>query len=110
MDLNNLMQMAGQLKERLDDAQTQADKLAVKGEAGGGMVQVTMNGRHEVVALKIDPSVIKADEADLLEDLVRAAVNHAGSQVGSGIKDRLGGLAKDFGVDMAAFEGMGFPK
>lgn len=110
MDFTQLMQMAGQLKERLDDAQAQASKLSVKGEAGGGLVQVTMNGRHELTAVKIDPAALKDGDATLLEDLLVAAVNQASAQVGSGVKDQLGNVAQDLGVDMSALENMGFPK
>lgn len=110
MDLNNLMQMAGQLKERLDEAQSQAGKLTVTGEAGGGLVRVSMNGRHELTAVKIDPAALKDGDTALLEDLLIAAVNQATGQVGTGLKDKLGNMAQDFGVDMSAFEGLGFPK
>lgn len=110
MDMNSLMQMAGQFKERLDTTQAKAADMTVQGEAGGGLVQVTMNGRHEVTAVKIDPSVVQPGETALLEDLVRTAVNQASGAVGSGLQDQLGGLAKDFGVDLGAFAGMDLPR
>ena len=61
-------------------------------------------------AVKIDPSVVQPGETALLEDLVRAAVNQASGAVGSGLQDQLGGLAKDFGVDLGAFAGMDLPR
>lgn len=111
MDLNNLMQMANQLREKINSAQGEASSLRVTGEAGGGMVRVVMNGQHEVLELKIDPRVFgSAEDLPLIEDLVRAAVNMAVTQVAAGLKDRLGNLAQDFGVNMADLEKMGFPK
>lgn len=109
MDLNNLMQMATQLKERLDDAQAQAGTLSVTGEAGGGLVRVSMNGRQELTSVKIDKAALKGEDTALLEDLIIAAVNQASRQVGSGLKDKLGNMAQDLGIDMNAFAGMGGP-
>lgn len=110
MDLNNLMQMAAQLRERLSSAQEQATNIRVTAESGGGLVRVVMNGRHEIVELKIDPIAVHASEVALLEDLVRAAVNQATAQVADALKDRLGGMAKDFGVDLSALDLPGMPK
>lgn len=110
MDLNNLMQMAGQLKARMEEAQSKAGSVSVTGEAGGGLVQVTMNGKHELSRVKIDAAALKDGDTALLEDLIIAAVNQATAQVGAGLKDKIGNMAQDFGVDMSAFEGMGFDK
>ena len=108
MDLGNLMDMAKQLKERLSTAETEAAALRVTGESGGGLVQVVMNGKHEVVELKIDPKAISSAPSDvrLLEDLIRAAVNQAAGQVAVGLKDRLGSFARDFGMDVSALESL----
>ena len=108
MDIGNLMQMANQLRDKLSNAQGEAAKLRVDGEAGGGLVRVVMNGRHEIVELKIDPKV--QGDLKLLEDLVRAAVNQATVKVASGLTERMGGLAKDFGIDLSALEGLTPPK
>ena len=111
MDMNNLMQMANQLREKMASAQGEAEKVRVIGESGGGMVRVVMNGNHQVVELKIDPKALSsADDLPLIEDLVRAAINTTSAQVGVALKSRLGNLAQDFGVDMSELEKMGFPK
>ncbi len=114
MDVNNLMQMANQLREKLSSAQNESRDLKVTGEAGGGMVQVVMNGQHELLKLTIDKSVlgsaISADDLKLLEDLLRAAVNQAAGNVGTALKEKMGHMAKDFGVDLSALEGLGLPK
>ena len=70
--LGNLMRQAQQIQESMQKAQAELGALEVIGEAGGGMVRVTMNGRHEVRGVQIDPAAI-GDDRDMLEDLVAAA-------------------------------------
>lgn len=108
MDLENLMQMANQLRDRLSNAEGEAETLRASGEAGGGLVQILMNGKHIALEVNIDPKALA--DRKLLEDLVRAAINQAVAQVAVGLKARLGGVAKDFGVDLSMLEGLGFPK
>ena len=110
MDLNNLMQMAEQLRERLNSAQSQAGNTTVTGEAGAGMVKVVMNGRHKIVSLAIDPKAVDPKDLTLLTDLIIAAVNQASDQVANGLKDQLGGMARDFGVDLSSLDFPGKPK
>jgi DNA-binding YbaB/EbfC family protein len=73
-DLGDLMKQAQQLQERLSQVQESVARRTVEASAGGGMVKVTVNGKHEVLALTIDPSVLRED-AELVQDLVLAAVN-----------------------------------
>lgn len=101
MDLSNLMQMANQLREQLTQAQSKAGEQLVTTEAGGGMVRVVMNGRHELVELKIDAAAAK--DLHLLEDLVRAAVNQASARVGEALKNQMGDVAQSMGVDLTPF-------
>ncbi len=73
-DIGNIMKQAQQLQERLAQVQDDVARRTVDASAGGGMVKVTVNGKHEVLALTIDPSVLKED-VELVQDLVLAAVN-----------------------------------
>jgi DNA-binding YbaB/EbfC family protein len=73
-DLGELMKQAQQLQERLSQVQESVARRTVDASAGGGMVKVTVNGKHEVLALTIDPSVLREDP-ELVQDLVLAAVN-----------------------------------
>jgi DNA-binding YbaB/EbfC family protein len=73
-DLGDLMKQAQQLQERLSEVQESVARRTVEASAGGGMVKVTVNGKHEVLSLTIDPSVLRED-AELVQDLVLAAVN-----------------------------------
>ena len=73
-DLGNIMKQAQQLQERLAQVQDAVNRRTVEASAGGGMVKVVVNGKHEVLSLTLDPAVLKED-VELVQDLVIAAVN-----------------------------------
>ena len=75
-NMGNFMKQAQALKENVEKAQAEVANIEVTGEAGGGMVKVTMSGRHEVKRVQIEPSIIGEDR-EMLEDLVAAAINDA---------------------------------
>ena len=89
--LGQMLKQAQQMQESLQKAQEELANLEVVGEAGGGMVKVTMNGRHDARKVDIDPSLI-GDDVEMLEDLVAAAINDAVRKVEETTKDRLSGL------------------
>ena len=74
--MGNLMKQAQEMQDKMQRVQEEIAKAEVLGEAGAGMVKVTMNGRHDVSKVEIDPSVMEEDK-ELLEDLLAAAVNDA---------------------------------
>jgi len=88
--LGNLMKQAQKMQEDMQKAQEEIAKLEVQGQSGGGMVKVTMTGRHDVKRVEIDDSVM--DDKEMLEDLLAAAVNDAVRQVESQTQDRMSGL------------------
>lgn len=73
-NIGNMMKQAQQLQENMQKAQTEIAALEVTGESGGGMVKITMNGRHEVRRVQIEPS-ISGEDREMLEDLIAAAMN-----------------------------------
>ena len=77
MKMNNILKQAAQMQENLAKAQEALGSLTVEATTGGGMVTVTVTGRQEVLKIKIDPEVVTADDVEMLEDLVLAAVNQA---------------------------------
>jgi DNA-binding YbaB/EbfC family protein len=89
--IGNLMRQAQQMQANLAKAQEELARMQVTGEAGGGMVKVEMNGKHEVSRVKIDSSVA-GDDRELLEDLVTAAINDAVRKVEATSQQRLAGL------------------
>jgi nucleoid-associated protein EbfC len=74
--IGNLMKQAQLVQENMKKLQEQLGTMEVEGQAGSGMVKVVMSGRHEVKRVTLDPRVL-ADERELLEDLIAAAVNDA---------------------------------
>lgn len=79
MDMNKLLQQAQQMKAKMEEVQAGLAEKTVDAESGGGMVKVTVNGKQELVSMKIDPKVVDPDEIEFLEDLVVAAIQ-AGQQ------------------------------
>jgi len=75
----------------LQRAQEEIARAEVTGESGGGLVRVTMNGRHEVRRVQIDPSLV-GDDREMLEDLVAAACNDAAHRVEQMMQERMSGL------------------
>jgi hypothetical protein len=74
-EMGNLLKQAQEMQARMAKIQEELGQKTVQGSAGGGMVQVTVNGQFNLTAIQIEPSVIKAEEKDMLEDLILAAVN-----------------------------------
>ena len=75
MDMGNLMKQAQQFQEQLSKVQEELGTMTVTGSAGGGMVTTTFNGRSELVDLVIESEVVNAGDVQMLQDLVRSAVN-----------------------------------
>lgn len=110
MDLSKIMQMAGEMQKRMANMQGEAESVRVVGEAGGGLVRVVMNGKHEVLELKIDPKTMVPSEVTLVEDLIRAAVNLAALKASEAMKDKMAEAARNMGIDPAmlgSLPGMG---
>lgn len=84
-----LMQKAQKMQENLQRAQEQIAKIEVTGQSGGGVVSVTMNGRHEVRRVAIDRKFF-ADDPEMTEDLIAAAINDAVNKVASATQLQMG--------------------
>ena len=89
--LGQLMKQAQKLQEDLQQAQNELASMEVVGEAGAGMVSVTMTGRHDVRSVRIDAELMNEDK-EMLEDLIAAAVNDAVHKVEAQTRDRFSGL------------------
>lgn len=90
-DIGSLMKQAQQMQSQMKQMQEEIQNLEIVGEAGAGLVKVKMNGRHDVKAVTIDPSLLQED-AEMLEDLVAAAVNDAVRKVEAVSKEKMGSL------------------
>ncbi|MHB8446953.1 MAG: YbaB/EbfC family nucleoid-associated protein [Rudaea sp.] len=87
-----LMQQAQRMQENLKRAQEELANLEVTGQAGGGIVSVTMNGRHEVRRVQIDRTLF-AEDPEMAEDLVAAAINDAVNKISAASAERMGEVA-----------------
>ena len=80
-DLMGLMSKAKEMQAKFQTMQEEMANIEATGQSGGGLVSITLSGKSEMKALKIDPSLIKEDEAEILEDLILAAHNDARAKV-----------------------------
>ena len=83
-----MLKQAQKMQEELKKSQERLAQEEVTGEAGGGMVKVTMTGRHEVRRVEIDPSLM-GDDKEVLEDLIAAAVNDTVRRVGEMVQENM---------------------
>ena len=91
--LGNIMKQAQAMQENMKKAQEELAKIEVVGEAGGGMVKLVMTCRHDVKSVTIDPELMEdADDKDILEDLIAAAMNDAVRKVEKTSQDKMSGL------------------
>lgn len=91
-NMNQLLKQAQQMQAEMAKAQEQLKNEIVEASAGGGMVKVTMTGRHEARRVQIDPSLMN-DDRDMLEDLVAAAINDAAHKIEAMTQERMSGMA-----------------
>jgi DNA-binding YbaB/EbfC family protein len=89
--IGNMMKQAQMMQANMQKAQAEISAMEVTGESGGGMVKVTMNGRHEARRVQIDPSM-PLDDREMLEDLVAAAINDAAQRVESVTQEKMAGV------------------
>jgi len=93
MEVNALQQMLSRLRQVQEDLQRQVNTVAVEASAGGGMVTVKMNGQKQVLEVRIEPDVFASKDHEMLQDLVRAAVNEASRRVDDELADQMKSLA-----------------
>ncbi len=102
--MGNMMKQAQKMQEDMQKAQQEIANMEVEGQAGGGMVKVIMNGRHELRRVNIDESLMK-DDKEMIEDLLAAAVNDAVRKIEHESSTRMSGVTA--GMDLPA--GMKLP-
>ena len=74
-NISQIMKQAKEMQERMNDLQKKIEQETVEGTAGGGLVKVTINGKHNAKKVFIDQSLLIKEESDVLEDLIVAAIN-----------------------------------
>jgi DNA-binding YbaB/EbfC family protein len=88
-DLMKLMKQAGEIQGRMQKMQEELAALEVEGQSGAGLVTVKLNGKMEARGIKIDPSLIKPDEAEMLEDLILAAFQDAKGKAETAVQAKM---------------------
>jgi len=102
-DIQGMLKQAQALQAKMTALQEELRTRELVGSAGGGAVKITMNGAHEVTAIAIDPSVVKAEEADLLEDLVLVAHRDAREKISRMVEEEMGRLTGGMGLPPGLF-------
>jgi len=77
MNINQLMKQAKKMQAKMAELQAELEQKTVESSAGGGMVKVIANGKQEILSITIDPEVVNAEDIEMLQDLILAAVNDA---------------------------------
>ena len=101
--LANLLKNAGQIKENMQGMQERLKEARYVGEAGGGQVRITVDGRGEVIEVKLDPELVNTGDIEMLEDLVRAGINQAIVASREGVQKEM--QAATGGVDLSGMMG-----
>ena len=96
-DLGNLMKQAQQMQENMKKMQEQLANVEIEGQAGAGMVKITMTCRHDVKNVSIDHRLLGEDK-EMLEDLLAAAMNDAAKKVETAIQEKMSGFAAGIGL------------
>jgi DNA-binding YbaB/EbfC family protein len=105
MEVSALQQMLSRLRQVQEDLQRQVNSVAVEASAGGGMVTVKMNGQKQVLDVKIEPEVFASKDQEMLQDLIRAAVNEASRRV----DDELASQMKSLSSGLPGLAGLKIP-
>ncbi len=95
--MGNIMKQAQQMQANMEKAQKELADAEVIGESGAGLVKVTMNGRHDVKRVVIDPELMK-DDKEMVEDLVAAAVNDANRRIETMTQERMASVTDGMGL------------
>jgi DNA-binding YbaB/EbfC family protein len=97
-DLMSMLGKARELQEKMQQVQNEIAAIRVEGSSGGGMVSVTLGGKGDLVALRIDPSLIRPEEREILEDLIVAAHNDARTRLEAATQAKMQAIAGSLGL------------
>jgi len=105
-DLGGILQQAQQLQERLANVQNELAGRTVEASAGGGMVTATVNGKLEVIAIKIDKSRVDTGDTEMLEDLIVAAIRAAQTKSAQEMQAEMSKMTAGMGLPPGMLPGM----
>ena len=93
----NIQELMSQAKKQYETLQKKMEETVVEATSGGGSVTVKMDGRKQVLGIKIDPEAMKSGDIEMLQDLITAAVNGAGRKVDEAMQSTMGGMMSGLG-------------
>lgn len=93
----NLQELMSQAKQQYETLQKKMEQTVVEGSSGGGSVIVKMDGRKQVLSVKIDPEAVKSGDVEMLQDLILAALNEASRRIDSQMQSTVGGMLSGLG-------------
>ncbi len=91
-NLGQMMKQAQEMQSKMTEMQDKLSELEVTGSSGGGLVEITMSGKHQVKSMKIDESLVDKDNIEVLEDLAVAAINDARTKVDNAVNEKMSEL------------------
>ncbi len=91
-NLGNMMKQAQQMQAKMAEMQTRMAEMETQGQSGGGLLQVTLNGKFELKTIKIDKSLVDPEDVEVLEDLIVAAFNDAKGKVENSLQEEMAKL------------------
>jgi nucleoid-associated protein EbfC len=94
----NLQQLMSQAKQQYENLQKKMQETVVEASSGGGTVNVKMDGRKQLLSLKIEPEAVQAGDIEMLQDLITAAVNEAARKVDQAMQSTVGGMLGGMGL------------
>ena len=93
-NIMGLMKQAQEMQQKMTDLQAELDHMSVEGSSGAGAVKVCVNGKGSVKSVTLDPAFVRADETDILEDLIVAAINDAAQKAEKIAQEQMADLTK----------------
>jgi DNA-binding YbaB/EbfC family protein len=97
-DISQIMRQAQAMQAKINEAQKKLEAMEVEGTAGGGMVKLRISGKNAMLSLSIDPSLMKEDEREIVEDLIKAAHDDARRKLDDAQNEEMKGLGGGLGI------------
>ena len=97
-DISQIMRQAQQMQAKINEAQKKLEAMEVEGSSGGGMVKLRVSGKNALLSINIDPSLMIADDREILEDLIKAAHDDARRKLEDTQNEEMKGLSGGLGI------------
>ncbi len=97
-NMSQIMKQAKAMQDKMAELQKKIEETEIEGSSGGGAVKIVMNGKHEVINIVIDKSIINPEESEVLEDLITAAINDANKKIAENTNSQLGSISSGMGL------------